>query len=86
MQVMLLMQLDANVIRVPVLPGTNPKIAYGDVIARGVKGIVLEAFGVGNLPDIKAAGWLQWLSSQMKKGLLVYLASQCSQGPLQASP
>jgi L-asparaginase/Glu-tRNA(Gln) amidotransferase subunit D len=51
-----LIQLDPNVIRVPVLPGVNPKIAYGDLVDRGIRGIVLEAYGVGNLPDIKSAG------------------------------
>ena len=39
--------LDPRVIRVPIVPGTDPRLVYGDVAARGIKGIVLEAFGVG---------------------------------------
>jgi hypothetical protein len=30
-------------------------------MARGVKGVVLEAFGVGNMPDSVSQGWLPWL-------------------------
>lgn len=35
------------------------------------------------MPDNDNAGWLKWLRSQRKKGLCVYLSSQCLQGPLQ---
>ena len=81
-------------------------------------GVVLEAFGVGNMPDANSHGWLPWLQRQTKQGvkvrgargpcapcqtracacswpnrllmrlsvcwpaLQVYLASQCSTGPL----
>lgn len=41
------MQLDCRVIRVPIVPGSDPQLAYGDLMGRGVQGIVLEAFGVG---------------------------------------
>jgi L-asparaginase len=79
----MMLQLETNVIRVPIVPGCDPRTAYGNVIERGVRGIVLESFGVGNMPDTSAAGWLPWLREQTKQGLLVYLASQCLQGPLQ---
>jgi L-asparaginase len=65
------------------VPGSDPRVAYGDLVARGVHGIVLEAFGVGNMPDGASAGWLPWLKRQTHQGLYVYLASQCLQGPLQ---
>jgi L-asparaginase/Glu-tRNA(Gln) amidotransferase subunit D len=67
--------------RVPVIPGCDPRIAYGDLYSRGVRGVILEAFGVGNLPD-KRGGWLPWLREQRKKGLQVYMRSQSSHGPL----
>ena len=73
--------LDPRVARVPVIPGVDPKIVYGDLHSRGVRGIILEAFGVGNLPDEKR-GWLPWLRSQRKKGMQVYMRSQSSLGPL----
>lgn len=77
------MQLEPNVIRVPIVPGSDPRIAYGNLVERGVRGIVLEAFGVGNMPDSEDAGWLPWLQDQTQQGLYVYLASQCLEGPLQ---
>lgn len=76
-------KLDANVLRVPIVPGCDPRQAYGDLVGRGVRGIVLEVFGVGNMPDGDGHGWLPWLRSQRTKGLQVYLASQCVRGTLQ---
>lgn len=75
-------KLETNVIRIPVIPGVEPQVAYGDLHGRGVRGACLESFGVGNMPDQKSAGWLSWLRDQSKKGLEVYLASQCTTGPL----
>lgn len=76
------MKLDPNVIRIPVVPGANPKQAYGDLVARGVKGAVIESFGVGNVPDHRSAGWMGWLRCQQKLGLKIYLSTQCATGPL----
>lgn len=76
-------KLDPRVIRIPVVPGSDPRTAYGDLYGRGVRGVVLEAFGVGNLPDQSGDGWLPWLKDQTAKGLQVCLASQCVTGPLQ---
>jgi len=73
-------ELDPRVLRVPIIPGTDPTISYGDLHGRGVRGCVLEAFGVGNMPD--KGQWMSWLRDQRKKGLLVYLRSQSSLGPL----
>jgi len=75
--------LDPRVLRIPIVPGCDPRTSYGDLYGRGVRGIVLEAFGTGNMPDTPAHGWLPWLRQQRKKGLLVYLASQCLTGELQ---
>ncbi|CDF33866.1 unnamed protein product [Chondrus crispus] len=75
-------KLERNVVRIPVVPGLRPQIGYGDLVARGVRGAVIEAFGVGNLPDQKSAGWMDWFKDQREKGLELYLASQCLTGPL----
>ena len=64
-------QLDPNVIRIPIVPGCDPRKSYGDLVGRGVKGVVLESFGVGNMPDTAEHGWLPWLKAQRKKGLQV---------------
>lgn len=64
--------MNPNVIRVPIVPGCDPILAYGDLMDRGVNGIVLETFGVGNMPDGRDARWIRWLASQRKKGLQVF--------------
>ncbi len=63
----------SDVIRVPIVPGSDPRTMYGDLTGRGVRGIVLEAFGVGNLPDEPRLGWMPWLRDQRNKGLEVSL-------------
>lgn len=75
-------KLNPNVMRIPIVPGCDPRQAYGDVYGRGVRGVVLEAFGVGNMPDLAQHGWIPWLRQQRKRGLQVYLASQCGAGAL----
>lgn len=75
-------KLDPKVIRIPIVPGSIPRMAYGNLSERGVRGVVLEAFGVGNMPDTQKDGWMSWLKDQRKKGLQVYLGSQCVNGPL----
>jgi len=70
--------LNTNVIRVPIVPGSDAAKAYGDLYGRGVRGIILEAFGVGNFP----ATWLSFLTEQSKKGLRIYLSTQCESGDL----
>jgi L-asparaginase len=72
-------ELEPAVIRVPVVPGCDPRLTYGDLFGRGVRGIVLEAFGVGNLPN---KWWVPWLREQTKKGLRVCLRSQSVGGEL----
>ncbi len=65
------LQLDPRVIRIPIVPGSDPRHCYGDLFTRGVRGVVLEAFGVGNMPDEPKSGWLPWLRDQTRKGLQV---------------
>ena len=60
-------KLDTRVIRVPVIPGLDPRTAYGNLAKRDVKGIVLESFGVGNMPDLPKSGWLPWLKTIIKE-------------------
>mmetsp|Transcript_5381 Transcript_5381/g.18100 ORF Transcript_5381/g.18100 Transcript_5381/m.18100 type:complete len:121 (+) Transcript_5381:56-418(+) len=70
--------MNTNVIRVPIVPGVNAHQAYGDLYGRGVRGIILEAFGVGNFP----AAWLEFLTEQAERGLRIYLSTQCESGDL----
>lgn len=76
-------ELNTAVMRIPIVPGTDPRQSYGDLSGRGVRGIVLEAFGAGNMPDLEHQHWLPWLKQQRETGLQVYLSSQCQKGGLQ---
>ena len=60
-------KLDMRVIRVPVIPGVDPRVAYGKLADRNIRGVILEAFGVGNMPDLPKFGWLPWLRSIRKE-------------------
>jgi L-asparaginase len=78
-------RLEPRVVRMPVVPGLDPHVAFGsgsEVAARGVRGVVLEAFGVGNIPDREEQGWTRFLRELSDAGVLVCLSSQCSRGPL----
>lgn len=63
------LRLESTVLRIPIAPGSCPRTCYGDLSARGVRGIVLEAFGVGNMPDGDQHEWLPWLREQREAGL-----------------
>lgn len=78
------LKLNPNVLRVPIVPGCEPEKAYGDLYARGVRGVVLEAFGVGNMPmsEDDVTGWIPWLRSQRDQGMMIYLTSQCESGDM----
>ena len=78
------LKLNPNVLRVPIVPGCAPEKAYGDLYARGVRGVVLEAFGVGNMPmsEDDVSGWIPWLRSQRDQGMMIYLTSQCESGDM----
>lgn len=75
-------QLDKSVVRIPVVPGLCPESAFGDLSTRGVRGMVVEAFGLGNVPVNNGTRWLEWLGHMQAKGVLVYIGSQCMKGPL----
>jgi L-asparaginase len=70
------------VMRIPVVPGLDPYLAYGSIAERGIKGVVLEVFGVGNCDDRESAGWLPWLRDMRREGIQFFLTSQCEQGYL----
>jgi L-asparaginase/Glu-tRNA(Gln) amidotransferase subunit D len=71
-------RLDPRVIRVPIIPGSDPRIMYGNLKERGVRGIVLESFGVGNMPDLPRYGWLPWLKKTVRQGVKVCARTRSS--------
>ena len=57
-------------LRVPIVPGCDPTKAYGNLYDRGVRGIVLEAFGV----EMPGAG------SRRRDGSVVAFAARTRDG------
>ncbi len=51
-------------------------LRYGDLKARNVRGVVLESFGVGNMPDLPRLGWIPWLKKTVKAGIKVGKAAK----------
>jgi L-asparaginase len=68
-------ELDPHVIILKIFPGLNRMIFEAMLNIEGLKGIVLEAFGSGNVPE------LPWFTNGIKKvvekGLIVLNISQC---------
>ncbi len=52
--------------------------------ARNVRGVVLESFGVGNMPDLPRLGWIPWLKKTVKAGIKVGLVLNACRAEQQA--
>lgn len=75
--------LEPRVARIPVVPGADPRVIFGNFAENeGPRGIVLEAFGVGNFNDLEEGGFVPWIEEQRKRGIEVLLSSQCHAGEL----
>lgn len=71
-------RIEARVLAVRVFPGLDPALVRGALRA-GVKGLVLEAYGTGNLPN--TAGSLRpALEEARDRGVPVLVVSQCLRG------
>jgi L-asparaginase len=73
--------LNTNVFILKIFPGISAGIIESFIDTPGVRGIVLESFGSGNVPDFN------WFSDLMQKaiqkGIVVINISQCSGGKVQ---
>ncbi|PIE22559.1 MAG: L-asparaginase 1 [Planctomycetota bacterium] len=72
---------DPRVLRLPIVPGNDPQELLGRPHQRGVRGLVIEAFGTGNVPSLDRR-WLDWLAREQEAGVLIFLITQCRSGPL----
>jgi L-asparaginase len=70
---------DANVILLKIFPGMDAAILHESLTGGKVKGVILEAFGAGNLPRFDKS-WLALVSELTKKGVPTIITSQCNQG------
>ncbi len=73
-------RFDRNVAVVTPLPGSDGE-ALDALVDRGVRGVVVRAFGSGNLPQ---AGWPAAIARATEAGVAVVLTSQSLRGRLDA--
>ena len=68
-------RLEPRVLAVRVFPGLDPGLVRGAIRA-GVKGLVLEAYGTGNLPNL-GGSLIPALEEARERGVPVMVVSQC---------
>lgn len=69
---------DDNVVILKIFPGINQNVFNSVLNTRGLKGIVLETFGSGNVPTSR---WLiNAIKATIKRGIVVVNVTQCQGG------
>ncbi len=71
-------RLERRVLAVRVFPGLDPDLVRG-AIRLGVRGLVLEAYGTGTLPNL-AGSLIPALDEARERGVPVVVVSQCLRG------
>ena len=72
-------RLEQRVLAVRVFPGLDPKLVIGAVRA-GVRGLVLEGYGTGNLPNLAGSSLIPAIEESTERGVPVVVVSQCARG------
>ncbi len=70
--------MDPNVIVLKILPGISPAILKGMLSIPGLKGVVMETFGVGNAPSFD--WFIEILKEATSKGIVIVNVTQCMIG------
>jgi L-asparaginase len=71
-------RIETRVLAVRVFPGLDPALVRG-AVRTGLKGLVLEAYGTGNLPHL-AGSLIPALEEARDRGVPVLVVSQCPRG------
>jgi L-asparaginase len=71
-------RIEPRVLAVRVFPGLDPELVRGALRA-GVKGLLLEAYGTGNLPRL-GGSLIPALEEARERGVPVVVVSQCPRG------
>ncbi len=74
-------RLETRVLAVRVFPGLDPGLVRGAIRA-GVRGLVLEAYGTGNLPHLQGS-LMGALEDARARGVPVVVVSQCPHGSVE---
>ena len=70
--------LDTNVAILKVFPGMTPGVVENILSIKGLKGVVLETYGAGN---VTADKWFaDYLKKAIKNGIIMFNVSQCTGG------
>ncbi len=80
-------KFDKNVALIKFTPGVGPEV-IDFYIERGVKGIIIEATGMGHVstqPIDKERSWIPAIRRAVKKGVFVGVAPQCIYGSVNSS-
>jgi len=72
-------RLEPRVLAVRVFPGLDPGLCVG-AIRSGVRGLVLEAYGTGNLPNLHGSTLIPAIEEAASCGVPVVIVSQCPRG------
>jgi L-asparaginase len=72
-------RLEPSVLAVRVFPGLDPQLVIGAIRA-GVRGLVLEAYGTGNLPNGDEGALLPAIAEATAHRVPVVVVSQCPRG------
>jgi L-asparaginase len=72
-------RIEPRVLAVRVFPGLDPRLVIGAVRA-GVRGLVLEAYGTGNLPNLEGSSLIPAIEEATRRGVPVVVVSQCARG------
>jgi len=76
-------RLEPRVLAVRVFPGLDPRLLHG-ALASGVRGVVIEAFGAGNVPRLERS-LIGVLEAARTLDVPVVLVSQCPRGAVDLS-
>jgi L-asparaginase len=72
-------RLDTRVIAVRVFPGLDPRLVRA-ALRIGIRGLVLEAYGTGNLPNLADGSLIPAIEEATSRGIPVLVVSQCNRG------
>lgn len=74
-------RIDPRVFLVKAFPGLEPEILE-TLASRGLRGLVLEAYGTGNLP-VQRRSLLSPIASLARQGIPVVVVTQCERGSVE---
>jgi L-asparaginase len=79
------LRIDPRVLAVRVFPGIDASLLARAIELGGVHGLVLEAYGTGNLPHAEGSSLIPTIERASRAGVPVVVVSQCLRGRVELS-